>query len=90
MKILRYTTKAKKDLKKYRNHPNKMEKLYQVLYMLINDIEIPKTFKPHKLTGEYKGCMECHIEADFLLIWFDDNNEYIEIVRIGSHSELFK
>jgi mRNA interferase YafQ len=89
MKELRYSTKVKKDLKKYRNNPRKMEKLYQVLYMLINDIEIPETFKPHKLIGEYKGCMECHIEPDFLLIWLDENNEYIEIVRIGSHSELF-
>jgi len=89
MKELRYSTKVKKDLKKYRNNPRKMEKLYQVLYMLINDIEIPETFKPHKLIGEYKGCMECHIEPDFLLIWLDENNEYVEIVRIGSHSELF-
>lgn len=80
MKELRYSTKVKKDLKKYRNNPRKMEKLYQVLYMLINDIEIPETFKPHKLIGEYKGCMECHIEPDFLLIWLDENNEYIEIV----------
>ncbi|MDY9917262.1 MULTISPECIES: type II toxin-antitoxin system YafQ family toxin [Proteiniphilum] len=89
MKELRYSTKAKKDLKKYRNNPRKMEKLYQVLYMLINDIEIPETFIPHKLIGQYKGCMECHIDPDFLLIWLDENNEYIQIVRIGSHSELF-
>ena len=67
-----------------------MEKLYQVLYMLINDIEIPETFRPHKLLiGRYKGCMECHIEPDFLLIWLDENSEYIEVIRIGSHSELF-
>jgi mRNA interferase YafQ len=34
--------------------------------------------------------MECHIEGDFLLIWFDENSDVIEIIRIGSHSELFK
>jgi mRNA interferase YafQ len=31
--------------------------------------------------------MECHIEGDFLLIWID--GEIIDLLRIGSHSELF-
>ena len=36
-----------------------------------------------------KNYMECHIENDTLLIWFDKNNNTIELVRLGSHSELF-
>ena len=39
------------------------------------------------LKGQYKGCMECHIGNDFLLIWID--GDIIDLVRIGSHSELF-
>lgn len=72
MKYIHYSTKAKKDLKKYRNNPRKMEKLYEVLNMLVNEIEVPESFQPHKLKGEYRGCMECHIEGDFLLIWLDE------------------
>lgn len=34
--------------------------------------------------------MECHIEGDFLLIWFDEENNIIALFRLGSHSELFK
>ena len=34
--------------------------------------------------------MECRIEGDFLLIWFDYDNDQIDLVRLGSHSELFK
>lgn len=90
MKELRYSTKAKKDLKKYRNNPRKMQKLHEVLTLLINDKEIPEVFLPHKLIGQYKGCMECHIEGDFLLIWIDEAHNYIDIVRLGSHSELFE
>lgn len=89
MKELRYSTKAKKDLKKYRNNPRKMGKLYEVLNLLINELEIPENFLPHKWAGEYKGCMECNIEGDFRLIGYDKNNQFIEIIRIGSHSELF-
>jgi|GEM_PF-2381225 len=51
MKKLHYSTRAKKDLKKHRNNPRKMEKLYEVLNVLVNDIEIPKVFQPHRLTG---------------------------------------
>lgn len=90
MKSLHYSSKAKKDLKKYRGNVQKMRKLYEVLYMLVNDIELPAVYKAHELIGNYKGCMECHIEGDFLLIWIDAENNIIEILRLGSHSKLFK
>lgn len=57
--------------------------------MLENEIPIPAEYDPHMLTGEYKGYMECHIEGDFLLIWFDPDTDEIGLVRLGSHSELF-
>ena len=41
------------------------------------------------LTGNYSGCMECHVEGDFLLIWIDETNKRIGVLRLGSHSELF-
>ena len=90
MKSIHYSTKAKKDLKRYRSNPVKMRKLYEVLQMLMNDIPLPKEYKPHLLAGNYKGCMECHIEGDFLLIWIDPNTDVIEVLRLGSHSELFE
>lgn len=34
--------------------------------------------------------MECHVENDFLLIWIDKNEDLIKLIRLGSHSELFK
>jgi mRNA interferase YafQ len=42
------------------------------------------------LAGNYAGYMECHIESDFLLIWFDPDTDSIDLVRLGSHSELFE
>ncbi len=90
MKILHYSTQYKKDFKKYRNQPQKLQKLLQVLRLLENEQELPQELKAHKLLGKYKDCMECHIEGDFLLIWFDENNEIIALLRLGSHSELFK
>ena len=30
------------------------------------------------------------VKSDFLLIWLDAEADIIEILRLGSHSELFK
>lgn len=51
---------------------------------------LPEKYKPHKLVGDYAGFMECHIENDLLLIWLDPEENIIKLVRLGTHSELFK
>lgn len=89
MKKLQPTTQYKKDYKRIKNNPVKVKALKEVLEMLINEQPIPEDYYPHMLKGKYKGCMECHIQGDFLLIWFDDEEDIIELVRLGSHSELF-
>ena len=51
---------------------------------------VPAKNKPHKLTGNYKGFWECHIQPDWLLIWFqNDAEKIIELTRTGTHSDLF-
>ena len=89
MKELRFSTQYKKDAKRFRNQPKKMEKVAKILRMLRDEISIPESYRPHLLTGNYAGCMECHIEGDFLLIWIDETDNLIGVLRLGSHSELF-
>jgi mRNA interferase YafQ len=89
MKKLFLSGQYKKDYKRYKNNPKKVEALKEVLKMLKNEQPIPAEYKPHMLWGQYKGCMECHIQGDFLLIWFDEERDIIELVRLGTHSELF-
>lgn len=88
MKKIYPSTQFKKDYKRYRNNPKLIEALGNIIDMLANEQDIPQENRPHPLKGEYKGCMECHIGGDFLLIWV--SNDVIELVRLGSHSELFK
>ena len=89
MKKIFPSSQYKKDLKRYRNQPKKLVALGEIIDMLANGQTIPDEYLPHMLHGEYKGCMECHIQGDFLLIWFDEVNDIVELVRLGSHSELF-
>jgi mRNA interferase YafQ len=81
------SSQFRKDLKRYRNDNTKLEKLYDIVGYLERCEDVPKEFKPHMLSGDYAGHMECHVENDFLLIWIDD--EVVKLVRLGSHSELF-
>jgi len=46
--------------------------------------------KPHKLSGKFKGYWECHVKPDLLLIWEQKEAlKLIELVRTGTHSDLF-
>lgn len=90
MKTLKITTQFKTDLKRYNNRPTVIEKLECILGLLHNELPIPKENKPHPLTGDYRGHMECHVESDTLLIWWDQESDIIKLVRFGTHSELFQ
>ena len=46
MKTIHYSTKAKKDLKKYRSNIKLMEALFEVLDKLKNGESIPSKYKP--------------------------------------------
>ena len=89
MKTLKITTQFKKDLKRYKNRPKVIEKLEFILGLLQNELPIPEENKPHPLTGNYRGHMECHVENDTLLIWWDKESDIIKLVRFDTHSELF-
>lgn len=87
-----YTTKFKKDLKRYRNDLKRRSKIVDVIEMLSKGVEIPIEMRPHKLIGDYEGCMELHIEGDLLLIWIEQisaEEELIVLSRLGSHADLF-
>lgn len=90
MWILKLTGQFKRDLKRYKLDNIKIRELKVVLKQLQDTGKVDQKYKPHTLSGKYKGYLECHIKNDFLLIWLDESNNAIVLVRLGSHSELFK
>lgn len=69
MKSLRYSTRAKKDLKKYRNQPQKMRRLFAVIEMLLKGEKLPPSFRKHELSGRYAGALECHMRMPAIAIY---------------------
>jgi len=59
-----------------------------VVGLLRNKKKLPEKYKDHALTGDYFGFRECHVKPDVLLV-YDVDAEYLYLVRLGSHSELF-
>ena len=87
---VKFTGQFKKDLKLLKKQGKDIDKLFEVIEILANGKKLKEKYREHNLTGNYKGCMECHIEPDLLLIWEqDDTEKTIMLDRIGSHSELF-
>ncbi|MBK9329068.1 MAG: type II toxin-antitoxin system YafQ family toxin [Sphingobacteriales bacterium] len=67
-----------------------MPLLLTAIEKLQTDGKLPANYKPHKLTGNYKGFWECHIRPDWLLIWLqNDTKKEITLTNTGTHSDLF-
>ncbi|MBI5331529.1 MAG: type II toxin-antitoxin system YafQ family toxin [Betaproteobacteria bacterium] len=42
----------------------------------------------HALTGDWKDHRDCHVKPDLILIYRKPDGELLQLVRLGSHSEL--
>ncbi len=60
----------------------------EVLHCLSNDMPLPKQYQDHGLTGNWKGFRDCHVKPDLVLIYAKEI-DFIQLVRLSSHSEIF-
>ena len=87
---VRFTGQFKKDLKRVKKLRKNTDELFAVIDKLSNGETLDEKYRDHGLSGNYKGCRECHIEPDWLLIYeIDDGILVLMLYRVGSHSELF-
>ncbi len=84
------TKKYMKDVAKAKARGLDVEELLGVVGMLAEGKELPPELKDHPLKGNYKGCRECHVHSDWLLIYSKDKQiKLVTLVRTGTHSDLF-
>lgn len=85
-----YTSRFKKDLKRCARRGLDLALLFKAIKTLEEGGMLPQSYKTHKLSGDYKGCLECHIQPDWLLVWKqDDCILELLLMNTGSHSDLF-
>jgi len=59
-----------------------------VVQALAEDEPLAERYRDHALTGEWNDHRDCHIKPDFVLIYRKPDPERLQLVRLGSHSEL--
>lgn len=87
-----FTGQFKRDYKIAVKRGCNIKKLEEVIKLLCNEQVLPPVYKDHCLTNSrnFKNVRECHIEPDWLLVYRIAKNALIlELIRTGSHSDLF-
>lgn len=59
-----------------------------VLEALASDQPLDVRHRDHALTGEWKDHRDCHVKPDLVLIYRKPDDATLQLVRLGSHSEL--
>ena len=84
------SNRFKKDLKTAVKRGYNLDLLDAVVDTLAKQQPLPEKNRDHALTGDYIGFRECHISADWLLIYRVDGDDLILFLsRTGTHSDLF-
>ncbi len=95
MREIEWGSAFKKDYRKAKAQPRHKKDvdllLNKILDLLISDRPLPKSNEDHPLSGEWAKYRECHVKPDLLLIYHQpDYEEVLRLVRLGSHSNLFR
>ncbi|OUR71584.1 hypothetical protein A9Q78_09300 [Methylophaga sp. 41_12_T18] len=78
-----------KDIKKEKLADSQFEKFIYYINLLREGGVLPLESRDHALLGEYKDCREFHLGGDMLVIYLVEA-EQITLLRIGTHTQLFK
>lgn len=64
------------------------EEFVVLVERLAKDEPLAERYRDHALTGDWKDHRDCHVKPDLVLIYRKPDGEVLQLVRIGSHSEL--
>lgn len=85
---IRQSTQFRRDIKRLGRQSADLSLLEAVIKTLVAEEPLDEKQRDHLLTGNWRGHKECHIRPDWLLIYRIVGDE-LQLVRTGSHSELF-
>lgn len=84
------SSRFKKDYKQAQKRGYDISLLKEVIDILADVRQLPEKNVDHPLIGDYKGCRECHIQPDWLLIYrIEKELRILGLTRTGIHSDLF-
>ena len=91
MRTIEWTSQFKRDYKREGKGQHRATldiELFPIVDALANDQLLDPRYRDHALTGEWKDYRDCHIKPDMVLIYRKPDDVVLQLVRLGSHSEL--
>lgn len=91
MRTIRYSNRFKRDYKREKagRYGKKLDaELDEIVRLLIADLPLPHRNFDHPLSGAWRNHRDCHVRPDLILIYRKPDDENLDLVRLGSHSEL--
>jgi mRNA interferase YafQ len=91
MRKIEPTTQFKRDYKreaKGRYRAVLEHDFTKIITSLAKDESLAPQHRDHALTGDWKDHRDCHIKPDLVLIYRKPDFQRLQLVRLGSHSEL--
>ena len=91
MRTIRRTTQFKRDYKrelKGQHRPTLDGVFRAIILLLLADSPLSEKHRDHPLSGKWKDFRDCHVRPDLVLIYRKPDDTTLELVRLGSHSEL--
>jgi mRNA interferase YafQ len=91
MREIRFTSRFKRDYKREESgrHGKALDViLMEVVNLLAADVSLPHRNFDHPLSGEWADHRDCHIKPDLILIYRKPDECHLDLVRLGSHSEI--
>ena len=88
---IRKTIRYKKSLKRMLKRGKDIKKISAVVRMLAMGETLPPKYKDHALSGNLDGLRDCHIENDWVLLYFytSTGKLVLTLTDTGTHSDLF-
>ena len=91
MRTIERTSQFKRDFKRESKGQYRLTlqtDLTTVVVALANNQALEPRHHDHGLTGDWKDHRDCHIKPDLVLIYRLPDEARLQLVRLGSHSEL--
>lgn len=86
---IRKTTRFKKSLKQMIKRGKDIAKIADVVRKLANGEALPSQCKDHALVGDLIGLRDCHIENDWVLLYYYQADILVlTLADTGTHSDL--
>lgn len=91
MRTIKQSGQFKRDLKREAKGPHRaalVKDFTEIVRALANDEPLAEKHRDHALNGDWKDHRDCHVKPDLVLIYRKPDDDVLQLVRLGSHSEL--